>query len=83
MPSWLTNVLPLVTVVFAAFLPLAGGLYLLTTTAWTLLERRTLARHVQQAPPPAVPAAKTAARAGVTRRSGGPAGGAPGRAAHP
>src|SRR6201992_3643022 len=25
MPSWLTNVLPLVTVVFAAFLPLAGG----------------------------------------------------------
>lgn len=63
-PSWLPHVLPLVTVVFAAFLPLAGGLYLLTTTAWTLLERRVLARHVQQAPPPPAPAVKAAARAG-------------------
>ena len=63
MPSWLTNVLPLVTVVFAAFLPLAGGLYLLTTTTWTLLERRLLARHFQQTPPSAAPAVKTPARA--------------------
>jgi YidC/Oxa1 family membrane protein insertase len=64
-PSWLTNALPLVTVVFAAFLPLAGGLYLLTTTTWTLLERRLLARRVQQAPPPPAPApeVKTPARA--------------------
>ena len=53
MPSWLTNALPLVTVVFAAFVPLAGGIYLLTTTTWTLLERRLLARRLQQAPPPA------------------------------
>lgn len=63
MPSWLTNALPLVTVVFAAFLPLAGGLYLLTTTTWTLLERRLLARHVRQAPAPPAPAVKTPARA--------------------
>ena len=65
MPSWLTNALPLVTVVFAAFLPLAGGLYLLATTTWTLLERRLLARRVQQAPPPPAPApeVKTPARA--------------------
>jgi YidC/Oxa1 family membrane protein insertase len=63
MPSWLANVLPLVTVVFAAFVPLAGGVYLLTTTTWTLLERRLLARHLQQAPPPPAPAVKTPARA--------------------
>lgn len=38
-PAWVTNLLPYLTAVFAAFLPLAAGLYLLTTTAWTLLER--------------------------------------------
>jgi YidC/Oxa1 family membrane protein insertase len=63
MPSWLTSALPLVTVVFAAFLPLAGGPYLLTTTTWTLAERRLLARHVRPAPPPPAPVAKTPARA--------------------
>ena len=36
----LTRVLPYITVVFAAFAPLAAGLYLLTTVAWTLGERR-------------------------------------------
>jgi len=64
MPSWLTNVLPLVTVVFAAFLPLAGGLYLLTTTAWTLLERRLLARYAQPAPPSPAESVKVPAQAG-------------------
>jgi YidC/Oxa1 family membrane protein insertase len=63
-PSWLTNVLPLVTVVFAAFLPLAGGLYLLTTTAWTLLERRVLAHYVLPATPAPAPAAKSPAAVG-------------------
>ena len=43
-PPWLTSLLPNLTAVFAAFLPLAGGLYLLTTTAWTLLERTVLRR---------------------------------------
>jgi hypothetical protein len=35
---------PLVTVVMAAFVPLAAGLYLLTTTAWTLAERALMGR---------------------------------------
>jgi YidC/Oxa1 family membrane protein insertase len=33
---------PYLTVVIAAFVPLAAGLYLLTTTAWTLAERTFL-----------------------------------------
>ena len=43
-PSWVTSLLPYLTAVFAAFLPLAAGLYLLTTTGWTLLERSLLRR---------------------------------------
>jgi YidC/Oxa1 family membrane protein insertase len=35
----LTRVLPYITVVFAAFTPLATALYLLTTVAWTMGER--------------------------------------------
>jgi YidC/Oxa1 family membrane protein insertase len=35
----LTRILPYTTVVIAAFVPLAAGLYLLTTTAWTAAER--------------------------------------------
>jgi YidC/Oxa1 family membrane protein insertase len=45
----LARVLPYVTVAVAAFVPLAAGVYLLTTTAWTLAERalvqRVLARR--------------------------------------
>lgn len=40
----LTRVLPYVTVVFAAFAPLAAAIYLLTTVAWTLAERRLFLR---------------------------------------
>ncbi|MCS5736180.1 YidC/Oxa1 family membrane protein insertase [Herbiconiux daphne] len=40
--SWL----PLVTVVVAAFVPLAASLYLLVTTAWTVTEREILRRTV-------------------------------------
>jgi YidC/Oxa1 family membrane protein insertase len=36
--------LPYVTVVFAAFVPLAAAVYILTTTAWTVVERATLRR---------------------------------------
>jgi YidC/Oxa1 family membrane protein insertase len=32
-------VLPYLPVIIAAFVPLAAGLYLLTTTAWTAAER--------------------------------------------
>jgi YidC/Oxa1 family membrane protein insertase len=40
----LARLAPFITVVFAAFVPLAAGLYLLTTTAWTLAERTLLRR---------------------------------------
>ncbi len=40
--SWL----PLITVVFAAFVPLAASLYLLVTTAWTFGEREVLRRVI-------------------------------------
>jgi len=39
------SALPYVTVVFAAFLPLAAALYLLTTTAWTTAERWLFTRR--------------------------------------
>jgi YidC/Oxa1 family membrane protein insertase len=38
-------VLPYLTVVIAAFAPLAAGLYLLTTMAWTIGERRLFLRR--------------------------------------
>ncbi|HEY5224784.1 MAG TPA: membrane protein insertase YidC [Microbacteriaceae bacterium] len=41
--------LPFVTVVFAAFVPLAAGLYLVTTTTWTLIERVGLRRLLRTA----------------------------------
>jgi YidC/Oxa1 family membrane protein insertase len=37
--------LPYGTVVFAVFVPLAAGLYLVTTTAWTALEQGVLRRY--------------------------------------
>ena len=40
----LSRVLPYTTVVIAAFVPLAAGIYLLTTTAWTAGERALLHR---------------------------------------
>jgi YidC/Oxa1 family membrane protein insertase len=42
----LARLAPFITVVFAAFVPLAAGLYLLTTTAWTLAERTFLRRRM-------------------------------------
>jgi YidC/Oxa1 family membrane protein insertase len=38
--GFLTRVLPYITVVIAAFAPLAAAIYLLTTVAWALAERR-------------------------------------------
>jgi hypothetical protein len=74
-----------VTVVFAAFLPLAGGLYLLTTTTWTLLERRLLARRVQQAPaaPGAGATGQDSSPSRIARCSAAQPGEVPGRAARP
>ena len=49
--SALTKVVPYLTVAFAAFLPLASGLYLATTSAWSLAERAVLRRRLSAASP--------------------------------
>jgi YidC/Oxa1 family membrane protein insertase len=51
-PTWLTRALPYATVVIAAFVPLAAGLYLLTTTAWTAAERFVIQRKLLSAGQP-------------------------------
>jgi YidC/Oxa1 family membrane protein insertase len=38
-PGWLVRVLPYLTVAFAAFVPLAAAVYLVTSVAWSLGER--------------------------------------------
>jgi YidC/Oxa1 family membrane protein insertase len=43
----LAKLMPYVTVVMAVFVPLAAGLYLVTTTAWTLAERTLLRRTMR------------------------------------
>ena len=55
--SGLTRVLPYLTIAFAAFVPLAAGLYLLTTTAWTAAERTVLMRRIQAGRQPRLAAA--------------------------
>jgi YidC/Oxa1 family membrane protein insertase len=58
--GWLTRVLPYLTIVIAAATPLAAGIYLLTTTAWTTAERALLRRRIMPSgtpgPGPAGPA---------------------------
>jgi YidC/Oxa1 family membrane protein insertase len=53
----LTRVLPYLTIVIAAFVPLAAGLYLLTTTAWTAAERTVLMHRIQARQQPRLAAA--------------------------
>jgi YidC/Oxa1 family membrane protein insertase len=48
--SALTRVLPYTTLVIAAVMPLAAGLYLLTTTAWAAAERTVLGRRALPSP---------------------------------
>jgi YidC/Oxa1 family membrane protein insertase len=55
----LTRIIPFTTVIIAMFVPLAAGLYLLTTTWWTLGERVVLRRRVELA------LARKASRAGA------------------
>jgi YidC/Oxa1 family membrane protein insertase len=43
--AWVTRLLPFTTLIIAAFVPLAAGLYLLTTTIWTMAERLALRRR--------------------------------------
>ncbi len=46
--GWLARVVPYVTLAIAAVMPLAAGLYLLTTTAWAAAERAILAPIVRR-----------------------------------
>jgi YidC/Oxa1 family membrane protein insertase len=48
----LARVLPYFTVAVAAFVPLAAGVYLLATTAWTLAERALVQRALAARPAP-------------------------------
>src|SRR5262249_11025860 len=50
--GFLMRVLPFATVAFAALVPLAAGLYLLTTTAWAAAERAVFNRLAPAAPAP-------------------------------
>ena len=50
--SVLSWIVPFASLVTAAIVPLAAGLYLLTTTAWTLAERTLLRRRFLAAPQP-------------------------------
>ncbi|MGW4110001.1 YidC/Oxa1 family membrane protein insertase [Actinosynnema sp. NPDC004786] len=54
----LLRLMPFGTVLIAAVLPLAAGIYLVTTTTWTLLERAFLYRAIQL-PPRAGTSART------------------------
>jgi YidC/Oxa1 family membrane protein insertase len=46
----ITRILPYTTIAIAAFVPLAAGIYLLTTTSWTLAERAFLGKRLMARP---------------------------------
>jgi YidC/Oxa1 family membrane protein insertase len=48
----LGRLLPYSTVIIAAFVPLAAGLYLLTSSSWTAVERLILGRRMAESAPP-------------------------------
>lgn len=50
-PTALVRFLPYLSVGFAAFLPLASGLYLATTSAWTMAERTLMRRRLNRGLP--------------------------------
>jgi YidC/Oxa1 family membrane protein insertase len=52
----LVRLVPYTTLVIAAIMPLAVGLYLLTTTAWAAAERAVLSPRIRPRPAPAAPA---------------------------
>jgi YidC/Oxa1 family membrane protein insertase len=53
--GFLLRILPFATVAFAALVPLAAGLYLLTTTAWAAAERALFNRLAPAPPAPTAP----------------------------
>ena len=70
----ISRVLPYSTLIVAAFVPLAAGLYLLTTTIWTAAERAFLRRRLGLGGSKASPDAGSPAgsvRSGPARRRGG------------
>jgi YidC/Oxa1 family membrane protein insertase len=70
----LMKVMPFMTVVIAAFVPLAAGLYLLTSASWTAVERRVLRGRVTPAVAVSADAATIpagSARSGPAPRRGG------------
>jgi YidC/Oxa1 family membrane protein insertase len=69
--GFLLRILPFATVAFAALVPLAAGLYLLTTTAWAAAERAVFNRL---APAPPVPTASKPQRS-LKRSAGRPGAG--------
>ena len=73
-PGLLVRALPYLTVVIAAFAPLAAGIYLLTTLAWSLGERMLYSRSAGRkagplSAPTTVPAAGGSLRSGPARLS--------------
>jgi YidC/Oxa1 family membrane protein insertase len=68
----LVRVLPYLTVAIAAFAPLAAGIYLLTSTGWSLAERRLFLWHSGRGPQPGRPvAAGGSGKAGRAVGAGG------------
>jgi len=64
----LVRVLPYLTVVIAAFVPLAAGIYLLVSTSWALAERNFFWRTGRiSVAPPSPPKAAVTARASERR----------------
>jgi YidC/Oxa1 family membrane protein insertase len=47
--GWVTRAMPYATLAVAAIMPLAAGLYLLTTTAWAAAERAVFGRRIASA----------------------------------
>jgi YidC/Oxa1 family membrane protein insertase len=68
-PGLLVRALPYLTVVIAAFAPLAAGIYLLTTLAWSLAERMLYSRSAGRKAGP-LSAPTTVPAAGGSLRSG-------------
>ncbi len=66
-------IVPFASLVTAAIVPLAAGLYLLTTTAWTLAERAVLRRRFLAATNPAQPAVAALPAPATPPPSAGPA----------
>ena len=60
----LVKVLPYLTVVIAAFAPLAAGIYLLTSLGWSLAEREFFRRSAVASAVPEVPASQKTLAAG-------------------